>query len=274
MARGLIVHPTDLGEASEGAFHHALALGLALRGRLALVHVHSHGERRPEGAAFPPVRDTLAHWGLIPPGAPQAAVAALLDLQVSKAEVAAENPEAGLVKLLRDEDAQMVVLGTRGLDGMQRLIEGSFSQQVAREARLPALFVPQAAAGFVDPASGAVRLKTVLIPVAERPDAASAIAAAVRLDELFGQAAEFHLLHVDHGRSVPDLQVDIGVRRHDHIRHGPVVETIVALAEEVDADLIVMATAGHKGILDALRGSTTEAVMRRARRALLATPAR
>jgi nucleotide-binding universal stress UspA family protein len=51
-----------------------------------------------------------------------------------------------------------------------------------------------------------------------------------------------------------------------------VVDTIIALAEEQNADLIVMATAGHNGILDALRGSVTEQVLRRAPFPLLAVP--
>jgi nucleotide-binding universal stress UspA family protein len=55
-------------------------------------------------------------------------------------------------------------------------------------------------------------------------------------------------------------------------RTGPVVEAIVNAADELEADLLVMATKGHDGILDAFRGSTTEQVLRRAERALLAVP--
>jgi nucleotide-binding universal stress UspA family protein len=55
---------------------------------------------------------------------------------------------------------------------------------------------------------------------------------------------------------------------------GDVVETIGAVAAEVGADLIVMTTEGHHGFLDALRGSTSERVLRAARCPLLAIPAR
>jgi nucleotide-binding universal stress UspA family protein len=55
-------------------------------------------------------------------------------------------------------------------------------------------------------------------------------------------------------------------------KEGPVVQTIVDTAREVDADLIVMATRGREGFLDALRGSTTEQVLRQAGRAVLAVP--
>jgi nucleotide-binding universal stress UspA family protein len=48
------------------------------------------------------------------------------------------------------------------------------------------------------------------------------------------------------------------------VRQGDVVETILQTAAEIDADLIAMPTAGHHGILDALRGSTTERVLHHA----------
>jgi nucleotide-binding universal stress UspA family protein len=44
-------------------------------------------------------------------------------------------------------------------------------------------------------------------------------------------------------------------------------------ATEQPADLIAMATEGHKGFLDVLRGSTTERVLRDARCPVLAVPA-
>ena len=52
-----------------------------------------------------------------------------------------------------------------------------------------------------------------------------------------------------------------------------VVEMILKTAIEIDADLIAMPTAGHHGILDAMRGSTTERVLRHAPCPVLATPA-
>jgi nucleotide-binding universal stress UspA family protein len=51
---------------------------------------------------------------------------------------------------------------------------------------------------------------------------------------------------------------------------GPVVETIVRTARNKGVDMIAMPTAGHVGFLDALRGSTTEQVLRHAPCPLLA----
>lgn len=269
----LIVHPTDLLSTSDGAFDHALRLGVAERCRLALVHAHRYdGDENAELDAFPRVRATLARWGLLPEGAPQSAVSERLGLYVSKADISTSDPEAGLARLLRDEEADLIVLGTRALAGLQRMTQGSFSEHLARDAKLPALFVPNDVEGFVDGRDGSVALRNVLIPVARDPDASAAIAAALRLAERLGQETRFHLLHVGPPGSALPRHIE-GCEANEIVRQGPLVETIVEVAGEVRADLIVMATAGHKGFLDALRGSTTEGVIEKARRALLATPA-
>ena len=56
-------------------------------------------------------------------------------------------------------------------------------------------------------------------------------------------------------------------------RDGDPVTEILAAADVVRADLVVMATAGRAGVFEALSGSTTERVLRRARSAVLAVPA-
>ncbi len=56
-------------------------------------------------------------------------------------------------------------------------------------------------------------------------------------------------------------------------RHGDVVEEILQVEQELAADLIVMPTQGHQGFLDALRGSTTEQIVRKAHCPVLAVPA-
>src|SRR5215471_18697693 len=108
MERSLIVHPTDLLSSSEGAFFHALRLGLAVRSFLTLVHVHTYDEDDPPTLdSFPRVRDVLTRWGLLPAGASHHDLSEKLGLFVSKAEIVAVNAEAGLAKLVRDRHASM-----------------------------------------------------------------------------------------------------------------------------------------------------------------------
>jgi len=273
MTRPLIVHPTDLLSTSERAFHHALKIALARRSRLALVHAHAVGHAGASLDAFPGVRDTLAEWGVLPRGAPPEAVGQQLGLLVSKVEVAAKEPRSGLERMFGDEGLDLVVVGTRALDGLDHLLQGSFSEGLARRLRAAALFVPAGCDGFVDAASGGIKLRNVLVPVAARPSCAAALKAARRLIEDLGADAAITLLHVGGRNSMPSHELGHGPAPAEIVRSGGVVETIATVADEISADLIVMATAGHKGLLDALRGDTTEGVLRRTRRPVLATPA-
>jgi hypothetical protein len=145
---------------------------------------------------------------------------------------------------------------------------------VARGARTDTLFIPQGARGFVAPGNGAVTLRRILLPVDRRPG--HALNAAARMARLLaGERVALELLYVGDASGMPSLQVDEApwstIERT--IRSGDVVAQILAAAEQGAADLIVMATEGHQGFLDAIRGSTTERVLRQAPCPVLAVPA-
>ena len=143
---------------------------------------------------------------------------------------------------------------------------GSIASETARRSRLPTLYLRQGSNGFVDRETGSVSLKRALIPV----DPAIPPLAARRLVEALALAlqspVEIRLLSV--GRSV-DLGDDWPPVK---MRSGPIVDAIVDHAHEIDADLIVMPTAGRRGLFDALSGSTTERVLIGADRPVLAVP--
>jgi len=187
MTRLLIVHPTDLGAESEGAFYHALKLVLAGRSRLSVVHVHTYEtEAALDLDSYPRIRQTLTLWGLLPADAAQRDVSEKLGLFA----------ERGLAQMLRKQNAAMIVVGTRGLTGLRRLVDHSFSEQLSRDAKIPALFIPDDAAGIVEARTGAARPTNILIPVADEPDCGAAIQAAIGLSELLEQTSRLHLLHV------------------------------------------------------------------------------
>jgi nucleotide-binding universal stress UspA family protein len=82
-------------------------------------------------------------------------------------------------------------------------------------------------------------------------------------------APEISMFHI--GDVAPWILNEGGDPIDVSLRQGPVVETILHAADA--ADLIAMPTDGQHGFLDALRGSTTEQVLRRATSPLLALPA-
>ena len=57
------------------------------------------------------------------------------------------------------------------------------------------------------------------------------------------------------------------------LAQGPVVETILKTAESYRADLIVMPTAGERGLLAAFRNSVSAKILEDARWPVLSVPA-
>src|SRR5512146_189009 len=268
-----ISHPSDFSESSEVAFAHALKIALLAHADLNVLHVReAPGE---SWADFPGVRQMLERWHVLPPGSPRSAVPAL-GIDVRKVLSKESDPVAASLRYMERNPTDLIVLATSQHEGRVRWLSNAVAEPLARESGLMTLFVPAGVEGFVSRSVGAVSLRSILIPVAAdpRPDVAIAtarrIAAGLDRDEV-----TFTALHVGPPADMPALSFASrsGWSWRTMTAEGEVVQTILAVAGECAADLIVMATRGHQGFLDALRGSTTERVLRHARCPLLALPA-
>jgi hypothetical protein len=95
-------------------------------------------------------------------------------------------------------------------------------------------------------------------------NAARAIALAKHIGRLLtGSDITLHLFHVGHAAPrLPAKSLKSSDLPPVMLRSGSIVKSIVDTAIEFDADFIAMATAGHRSVLDPLRGSTTERVIR------------
>ena len=267
---GRLLHPTDLSVTSEAAFRHALRIALAAGARLRILHVAAdiEGVHRED---FPGVRDTLARWGVIPEGSPAERVADT-GMDVKKIKIAGADPVAAIADILARRPVDLIVLATHRLQRRGRPV----AESMARRSPVPALFVPEGVAGFVDAQSGEVQLRNVLICVDHDPDPRTAVqAASTILDTLNVPDAAVTLLYAGEEGAMPELAAPAtdGRRWETRCRPGDAIEEILGCARELCADLIVMTTRGHVGFMDALRGSTTERVLRRAECPLLAVPA-
>jgi nucleotide-binding universal stress UspA family protein len=272
---GSVVHATDFSAADERAFAHALGVALLRQADLTLLHVTP--DTKSDWRGFPAVRKTLERWKLLEPGSAQEEVFEKLGVSVKKAMIHSRFPALAIAQHLDVEPADLLVVGTAGREGVARWLHGSVAEAMARWSRTMTLFVPaDAERNLVALADGNLTLANALIPIDHEPDPSAAIEFARRAAEVLSEdKVTITLLHVGGEEGLPSVHTEDGpqwtfARMH---RDGDPVDEIVAAAELVRADLIVMSTEGRHGVFDALRGSTTERVLRQVRCPVLAVPA-
>jgi nucleotide-binding universal stress UspA family protein len=267
-----IFHPSDFSEASAIAFAHALRIALVSRAQLNMLHVAADSDA--DWSDFPGVRATLERWALIPPGSPKSAVTSL-GIDVTKIISSSSSPVKACVDFLDGHPADLIVLAVRQLEGRMQWLEKRIGSRVAQLAGGATLYLPQGVQGFVAPEDGSLSLRNILVPVAARPRAQPAIELVMRMIEnLQLPPGRVTLLHVGQPESAPRLNIPASSdwTWHTTTREGEPAEVIVQVAADTRADLIAMTTEGSHGFLDALRGSTSEQVLRAAPCALLALP--
>lgn len=208
-----------------------------------------------------------------------------LEIEVVRAQRRGVAPGPVILEYAAGIDADLIVMGTHGRRGLSHAILGSVTEEVVRLADCPVLTV----SGTVDPGSS-LGLGAVLVPVDFSAHSTRAVRYAAEICRSYG--AVMHLVHVFEtpihpevylggGPSYPTFQqVEEGLRpalsefaaragapadTSVHLREGRAVSGIVEAADELGADLIVIATHGLTGLKHVLLGSVAERVVRRAR---------
>ena len=225
-------------------------------------------------ADFPGVRQMLERWRVLPPGSPKSAVPAL-GIDVRKVMTQDSDPVAACLRYLERNPTDVIVLATHQHQGRERWLTKAVAEPLARQSGLMTLFLPRGVDGFVSCKDRSAALRSVLIPVADDPRPDAAIEAARRLAAVLGTPqVTFTAVSVGDPSAMPAVSFAprAGWTWRTMTGTGAVVDTILAVARECAADLIVMATRGHHGFLDVLRGSTTEQVVRQARCPVLGAP--
>lgn len=196
------------------------------------------------------------------------------------------QPVEAILEVVDEIQAELVVLGTRGLSGLKHLLLGSTAERVVQHARCPVL---TAHAGHGAPR----KISSILVPTDFDGNAMQAAEAARDLlRPHLGEGARLVLLHAYHLpieytaygtvpispafleearlRAQADLDEQAARVRSEGLEvetvavAGYPVESIVAAAEDQGADLIAMGTAGRTGAAHLFLGSTAERVVQRA----------
>jgi nucleotide-binding universal stress UspA family protein len=131
-----ILHPTDFSERSQYAFGLACALARDYGARLIVLHVAHVPAVAYEGMVLPNPEEVRA-----------AAQGQLDRLQVPATNVRAErrleqgDAVTGILHVAEEANADLIVMGTHGRTGLERLLMGSVAEQVVRKATCPVLTV-------------------------------------------------------------------------------------------------------------------------------------
>lgn len=270
-----IFHPSDFSESGEVAFAHALKIALESKSKLDIMHVERHiSPEKAYWTEYPAVRSTLARWGVLPDGVGPEEVAKV-GLLVRKVLTPGSDPLQSMLRHFRRFPPDLIVLATHQREGLDRWLHKATAEPLARKSGAMTLFVPCEGRGFINLASGAVSLRRILIPMDYDPDPQTAIDKVSLLARgLNCTEGEFRLLHVGKEEKMPMVDLPRADWSYKSIvTQGNVVDEILKAEKEWHADLVVLMTQGHLDFLDALRGSTTERVLRGADCPILAIPA-
>ena len=268
-----VFHPSDFSEGNRNAFLHALRIALAAKAEIRMLHANTEGKGVHRGE-FPSIRPILVQWGVVPEGSSRDDIKET-GMRVKKVEKNVADPVDSILSYIAEHEPDLAVLSTHQRTGLSRWVNQSIAEPVARESKVMTLFVPRRVLGFVSPDTGVVHLENILIPVDVVPWPQRALRAAATLASIFGcSQVKTTLLHVGEEAKMPalDLPPDGPLRVERQCVSGDVVERILDASDESDADLIVMATVGRRGFIDAIRGTTMERVLRGAQCPVLGVP--
>ena len=261
-----VLHPTDFSKASDLAFAHALKLTLLLGTKFTIFHSSDRKDNAINWHLFPSVRSTLVRWGIIREGLSQSEVYNELGIEIEKVDIPGISPMAEIFTYAENRPVDLIVLATHPQECLEWCIQGDDIARMVRLLAKDTLFVPEGVKGFVSPQDGKVSLKNILIPVDIDPNPESAIKDGAALVKALGDdLVVLTLIHVGDSDKMPAFNLPEDAQfRWNHIqRNGQVVDEIIATANELTADLIVLPTHGHHGFLDLLRGSITKQVLQK-----------
>lgn len=270
---------TDFSASGKEAVATAVALAERSEGKLAVVSV---AERPPMLPPLPMKRyseDPDELWGREARRSMAALVKRLRKkLPGTRGFVRVGTPWREIVGLAGELGVESIVVGSRGLTGIQRLLLGSTAENVVRHAPCPVLVVRDGALK---------RIRKVLVPVDWDEGSKAAVRYAL---ERAGKGVEIRAIHaIGFPRQIEaefadELSADAHSSRKlrgflDRLG-GKDVPSKVVLGEPAEAildaagdvDLIVIATRGRKGAARALLGSVAEKIVRRAEGPVLVVP--
>jgi nucleotide-binding universal stress UspA family protein len=291
-----ILCPIDFSEFSRRAVHHAIAMARWYGSRVTLLHVSSaRGE-----LDLPPLE--LAGWDHEAILREMKAFAGDVGADVTLDCVAydASDVRHEIVAQIEALPADLLVLGSHGRTGFERLLLGSVTEKVIRKARCPVMVVPRAAHDVapdtpvtfhrilcpVDFSEGSLRAMQYALSIAQESDAELTLLNAIEMPPEIAEQPGMPPVDVDAVRAAAEAARLRHLRKvipessrtfctvHTMVREGAAHFEILKAAAEQKSDLIVMGVQGRGAVDLFIFGSNTLRVCRGAACPVLTVPLR
>lgn len=271
-----ILVPFDFSEEAEHAFDLAQQLATLAKCKLKLVHI----VEVPTAQSF----STMGEMNLDSTQLNQIYMIELVDKRKQqlkeieaqhqnkpyqfKTRISFGNPYAGISTEIAEIKADLVVMGSKGSAGLEELLIGSNTEKVVRHAVCPVITVKQP----VD----AVSIQKIIFASDFSEENKMVIQHIKSLQELLG--AELSLVKINtpsffETSKDSSLKIKKFIQSHGLNNTQTVIynstseeEGIIEYAEEINADMIAMATHGRTGFMHLLSGSIAEDVVNHAKR--------
>lgn len=277
-----ILWPTDFSAGAGRAFPYAAALASWHEAELHVLNVReSQSDDAEVDASFPVSQDTLS--GLLTDDEEPPQHVDLETLSIVQEQRDGGAPADTIVSYTDEHDVDLIVAGTHGRRGLQRLLIGSVAEEVLRRAPCPVLTVRDE-----EDVAPAWAVRNILVPIDFSDASLEALRHAKELALTYG--AQITMLHAveevvypsAYGiepANLPGPQVIERVEEslaelarteigYEHVvvqaNVGYAPSTVLDYTEMNEVDLVVIATHGRSGLERMLLGSVAERVVRRA----------
>jgi nucleotide-binding universal stress UspA family protein len=285
-----VLLPTDFSECADHALTHAMRVADRFDARLHILHVVN--ELDPDWYGLSEAQEKASELRTRIKEEARARLQELApdrDLDTTVSLQLSFDVADSINEYVEEREIDLVVMGTHGRQGLDRLMLGNVADKIIRHAPCPVMTVREEVP-WTDEGEDVV-FQDILAPI----DFSDHSRKALRTSKTFARAygARQHLLFIAEKRTVPtfsdtgipgvgvvemdpeivknaekglqQLDENVGgpdVKSEYHVREGDVSQDIVDFAETRGIDLIVMATRGLTGINRFLLGSNTERIVR------------
>ena len=287
-----ILVPMDFSRGSMEALSYAIPLAKQFRAAVHLVHVSESDEASNVSGVRHLMRETAKSIEFLRQRLSETHKKHLSAFWPENCHVRTGQPFQEICDLAREINAGLIVIGTRGQTGLQRILLGSTAERVVRFASRPVLVVRRRK----EPKE--IMVRNILAPIDFSQCSMSGAMYAAFFAKTFD--ARLLLLHVFSGvmpgltgktskalkeNDAIDLenarldmeaftQLDFlrKVKRATEVRAGYAVDEICCEARKSDIDLVVIATHGRTGFNRMLLGSVAEHVVRYSKCPVMVVP--